>query len=572
MGDYGDANRTATTSTSSDTVAPQRKPLPKGSDGSKPIARQPGEKPKPKKSGVMFEAHNVRDLAEPAEKSSRLASAFVFDPPALEFQGTSSQEVRIHNYSGESQTIDAWEVVGDVASFETTFVGARSVPIAPGGSIVFDVRFNSDAAMPQAAALIVRSVLSDRAARLDLVGMQSLALEEVENQADHGVPISATTPDGRPNSITSAMNSVGAAWTAIAFSQHEAIGDLKIKASSPKAKSWKDELLNDAIGVGLSHLIGTVGLFLGGGVALAAWKIVEERMHLGREAAAAAAKKVASVTLTVHEQLVGELAQGALTKAAGSVRDTLEHADPNDREQLRDVFFDAQATTLAAAYADSVTSLNNHEGDYVALESEHPGLGFAALEAYRGNLRDRLRSVTPLQRNAILGMWMSFLARVELGTHEPAEGGAEKAGSALDLNLYKPTDDHHRISHLANGVLELHVTWDYDHMVDGPIFELNHARVVGVEDKLKAILTQAPLGQFPVPLLVYGKVRRELGTGAVAGSHLGIGRNEGGTLWLGAQPNTDGAGMLELLGDGDVYAGARRLLQHIDLMTLAKVD
>ena len=572
MGDYADAKRAANTTATPEDISPQRKPLPKGSDGSKPRARQAGEKSRPKKSGVMFDAHNVRDLAEAARESSEQGSSFVFDPPALEFQGRGSQEVRIHNYSGESQTIDAWEIVGDAAAFDTAFVGARTVPIAPGGSIVFTVRFNSDAAMPQAAALVVRSMISDRPARLELVGMQGAALGEGEGKQDHGVAITGTTPGGRPNSILSAMGSVGAEWNSVITKQQTALTDLKFKASEPKEKNWKAELLDDAIGVGLSHVVGSIGLFLGGGLALAAWTIVEERMHLGRAAAAAAAKKVASLTLAVHEQLVGEISQAVLSKATGAVREMIEGANPKARGELRDAFFDSQVTALTHAYSDAVTSLNNREGDYVALESEHPGLGFAALEAYRGHLREHLGNVISMQRNASLGMWMSLLARLELGTHEPKETEHAKIGSALDRNLYNPTDEKHRISHLGSGVVELHVTWNYDSMGDQPVYELLHARVVGVEDGLKALLTRAPLGQFPVPLLIHGKVRREVTNGAIAPSHLGIARNEGGALWLGATANTDGAVMLELLGDGDPFAGAQKLLSHVDGMTLSKVD
>ncbi len=56
MGDYADAKRTDPSVT--DALARQRKPRPKGSDGSKPRARQLGEKARPKQSGVMFDAHH----------------------------------------------------------------------------------------------------------------------------------------------------------------------------------------------------------------------------------------------------------------------------------------------------------------------------------------------------------------------------------------------------------------------------------------------------------------------------------------------------------------------------------
>jgi hypothetical protein len=65
MGDYADVKRITNTHATLDATTAQHKPLPKGSDGSKPRPRRPGEKPRPKKSGVMFDAHNH---AEPATR------------------------------------------------------------------------------------------------------------------------------------------------------------------------------------------------------------------------------------------------------------------------------------------------------------------------------------------------------------------------------------------------------------------------------------------------------------------------------------------------------------------------
>ena len=49
----GDKQETATKKP--DTTTSQHKPLPKGSDGSRPSARSPGEKPKPKRTGAIFD-------------------------------------------------------------------------------------------------------------------------------------------------------------------------------------------------------------------------------------------------------------------------------------------------------------------------------------------------------------------------------------------------------------------------------------------------------------------------------------------------------------------------------------
>jgi hypothetical protein len=59
MGDYEHAKRTTKTHVAHE-ASQHHKPLPKGSDGSKPVARAPGQRPKPKRSGVMFQAHQAR--------------------------------------------------------------------------------------------------------------------------------------------------------------------------------------------------------------------------------------------------------------------------------------------------------------------------------------------------------------------------------------------------------------------------------------------------------------------------------------------------------------------------------
>jgi hypothetical protein len=62
VGDYADETRA--TRASAPKADPQRKPSPKGSDGTKPTARRRGDKPKPKRSGALIEAHQAaRGLA-----------------------------------------------------------------------------------------------------------------------------------------------------------------------------------------------------------------------------------------------------------------------------------------------------------------------------------------------------------------------------------------------------------------------------------------------------------------------------------------------------------------------------
>jgi hypothetical protein len=58
MGDYEEAKQPAANTSTTDPVTPQRKPSPKGSDGSKPSARRLGERPRPKKPGALSEAQH----------------------------------------------------------------------------------------------------------------------------------------------------------------------------------------------------------------------------------------------------------------------------------------------------------------------------------------------------------------------------------------------------------------------------------------------------------------------------------------------------------------------------------
>ena len=59
MGDYEEARRPAAKAATTERLMPQRRPLPKGSDGTKPSPRRPGDRPRPKRSGAMIEAHNA---------------------------------------------------------------------------------------------------------------------------------------------------------------------------------------------------------------------------------------------------------------------------------------------------------------------------------------------------------------------------------------------------------------------------------------------------------------------------------------------------------------------------------
>lgn len=510
-------------------------------------------------------------------RSKPAAAVFAFDPPTLTIVGPETREVTIRNVTSESQTIDDWQLLGDKAAFQTEFVGSRSVALEPGRSLTFRIRFASENDTPQTAALVVGSTFAEHPARLNVIGMKRGQAEPARPVECSGVSISATSPEGRKNSIQSAISSVEGAWTSVLAMQTRGINSVATIVSKELPKTtpeWQTKL-DGVIAEGLSKLIGAVSMYLGGGLALATYDLLR-KTSIGKQAgenAVAAMKEVAGLTQRVHKTVTSSYAQGALTKAAAAVRTAItDTKQTNVSAVMREAFFDAQTKTLSLAHSDAITSLNNSEGDFAALESNHPGLGFAALEAYRSHLSCHSGDVAELQRSATLGMWMSFLARLDVGTHEPESWEKAKPGAAVEKNLYKGTDARHHLRDLARGILELHVIWDYDHMKTRPIYQLQHARVSGIHPELKELLTDAPLGHFSMPLIVHGKVKQDAPGGSSAGAHLRIGRNEGGAITIGAEDKKRGAEMLETLGNGDAYAGARVLFEHVDGITLTKVE
>jgi hypothetical protein len=507
-----------------------------------------------------------------ASQSRRDETVFTFDPPSAVFAGPHEQAIAIRNTTAEPQTLDGWHLVGDVGAFETEFLGQRSVVLQPGQSLWFRVRFTGDGARAQAAALIVSSTFGDTPARLNLLGTQP---GQAAREGCASVPISAVSPEGRPNSIHSAMRSVQGAWDSVRHVQESGVRTIAnvVQQDLPKATpAWKTKL-DGILAHGLSQVIGAVGLYLGGGLALSTWNMLEG-MKLGRTEAAEGAKSVANLTLKVHEQVTGSYGRSALKMATQAVREKIESslAAADVSTAMKAAFFEGQTEALSRAHADAVTTLNNAEGDFAALEAAHPGLGFAALEAYRDHLSCREAGIAVMQRNATLGMWMALLAQLDLGTHEPESWEGAKRGAALENNLYNATDARHRMRDLARGVLELRVVWDYDRMRSRPIYELQHARMSDVHVGLKKFLLEAPLGDFTMPMIVHGKVKHDAVVGTRGGGQLRIGRNEGGAISLGAEPKTKGAEMLELLGNGDAFAGARELMAHVDRMALTEVE
>jgi hypothetical protein len=102
MGYYADEARTTNATAASDSVSPQRKPLPKGSDGSKPRARQPGEKPRPKKSGAVVDT--ARDQPTGSERTDT-PSTGTFDDAKNTFRARSPSTAHPNPRTGHSRWV-----------------------------------------------------------------------------------------------------------------------------------------------------------------------------------------------------------------------------------------------------------------------------------------------------------------------------------------------------------------------------------------------------------------------------------------------------------------------------------
>jgi len=96
MGDYEREHKPARAT--KDAAAPARKPLPKDSDGSKPRARGPGEKPKPKQLGETA-ATSARDKLDPGPLAFDHRVTFV----GVSGRETIDKEIRIENTSADER-------------------------------------------------------------------------------------------------------------------------------------------------------------------------------------------------------------------------------------------------------------------------------------------------------------------------------------------------------------------------------------------------------------------------------------------------------------------------------------
>ncbi len=501
--------------------------------------------------------------------SGTTASPWRFAPEQLMFSNAGERTtVRLSNSSDSDQTIVNWQLVGDNASF---FVGVTQGIVIPAHeAIEFSIGFQSTSDAPQAAALLVSADgepgigAAPPPARLNLGGMKrGNANIKMDDNGTCGVPISPTSRGGKPNSISSAMQSVGAAWQAVIQQQIagvqmiQGLAQKDIPPAPPRA--W-EVILDGALGSGLVLAFDAVTMYLGGGLALAAWDGLVAR---GMANAPEIAKSIANATLKLHNAAHSGVGAGIAKSIVAKIHE-VGASVPMD-SVVRDAFFRSQIQALSAAGSDAVTELDNNEGDFAALEEQQPGLGFIALEAYRNHLACNAAAAAKIQSEKTLGMWLDVLASLKLGTHKPERWEKAQVGADLHDDIYK------RKVHPVDGVLHLEVEWNWDDRAIGPA-DIKSAKVSGVHSDLKAQLTTAPIGHFPLPIIANGNVFFKTEEGFGKASELRISRNAGGAVLFAAQENKKSGQMLKSVGNGDAFAGARALFARIDEMQLSKVD
>jgi len=142
MGECADDKRTATTETSTDAVTQCRKSLPKGSDGSKPTARRPGEKPKPKRTGATFDAV-MRDRAARASEVDPLLypaeRELMF--PTTAVGSTVTRTIGLINDDDRSLVVDAISPARTDPFDDFRIIQPRSVEVAAGQQTNVEISF-----------------------------------------------------------------------------------------------------------------------------------------------------------------------------------------------------------------------------------------------------------------------------------------------------------------------------------------------------------------------------------------------------------------------------------------------
>jgi hypothetical protein len=568
---------------------------------------------RPSLRGSLLLFPHPLNLEESQQKEAGAAGAPLrFDPPMVTFAdsspGTPSlRKVKVINDGALPIDVSSVSVgapftatVGDDKHVDAGDVIAINLTFAPTDEGTFNrTLIVTDTAGRHASVLVAgtsrqRSTLAPSPTMIDgpTDGPQQAPVSVVANETC-GTPIKSSTEAGKKNSIGGALGSVAAAWNAVLTEQQGGVATVQglARDTAPSETSGWQSVLHDVVAEGLVFAMGAVGGYLGQKLYGAVSDVVGRLLPaLPVDEAWDAAELVARVhalTKRSHALLVNDVTRSIGAQASASVQQAIVAAMGSKQGSVvvREAFFAAQARALTLAATDATVSVNNLEGDYEALEQERPGLGFAALEAYRNQLMCQAQEARAIQTTKTLAMWAAYLARLELGTHKAEDyEGDVTDGTDLDKNLYNRKNSKREwADELARGVLDIRVVWDYDQKAVKPILRVVHARVRGIGASLKAMLTTAPIREFPMPLLVHGEVNSQSPLhGSVATSELRVGRNEGGSIFYtaeskkqdddGKEAHSMSERMLEHLGDGQSWVGAEKLLAHVDELRLAKVE
>lgn len=490
----------------------------------------------------------VAPLASPSTLAYDAPAVFAADRKQVALAGLgSTATVTVWNNSLEPITIGDVYVDGDAGAFRLDRTVLAGTELAPYESIELDLAQIARVAGTYHATLVVapaNGMMSGKAElRVPIEGT-------VDAEPTVGTPIQGTSPNGNPNTIDSAMSSLVTAWESLLQEQIAGVALVQGYAagSDPSGVSplWQD-LLQAALMLGVVGVTRGLATRIASGLGTAIYKLTDDLHGMGA-AINAYASTAAELNTTVHAAMHGQIADTLQGAIASAIRDGVVAARTGGHGKAalaRDAFFEAMKSDLNFGVAAIKTQANNTTGDYQALEADHAGLGFAALESYRNQIARQAQTAKTEQVTKTLGVYGAFLAQPTtgtLGTDAQAETDLFGAGGIA-------TDESKRGGeHFANGVLVLDMTWS--------TLTINSARIRGMNEDLRALLVGVPLRSLGIPIVLAGNVRNTAGKQPQHGE-VRVGRNENGTLFAAAADSEDDVRAGTAYGVGFLERAAR---------------
>jgi hypothetical protein len=461
-------------------------------------------------------------------------SPFTCDVSEVELAGAKDHRtVTITNTSENAVILDV-DVTGDpVFTFDGMLSGQA---LAPGASLDIGVGYASHLEGAYQGELVVGTtdlVFPKPPLRIPITGT-AVARKTV------GTAIAAKSPGGKANTIDSAVSSLGDAWEQLLKEQLAGVELVQGYAQDSQAASpsplWA-ELLQAALMIGVIGV--TRGLAKQITNELRTLIFADVRNQIGGDKADAyvVGEMVAGVTERVHGAMHGQVVDTLQSAIAGSIKSGILQAKTGGAGKTggsgkaaiaRDAFFESMKSELNAGVTSIKTAANNTTGDYQALEDEQEGLGFTALEGYRNEIATIAQTAKAAQIHKTLGLYSAYLAQARTGT----TGSGQSSDTDLDGSGGLATDESKlgERGRFADGVLVLDMAWGN--------LSIKSARVRGLNENLRALLSTAPLGSFPLPIVLAGNVLGTAGETPRRGE-VRVGRTEQGSLYAIAAETED---------------------------------